>query len=380
MKILILSIEFPPGPGGLGMYAFETARTLCKLGCKVSIAASQAHAVKREIEEFNTSQPFEIHTFPYRGPFLWEAIERFSITRRLIHDFHPDLILSFGRQATWLGAIFKLTSNMRFVATGIGTEFLVRGFLKLLTLWAYQQCERIIFISHFTQSLATSHGFRFLHASVIPLGADEQLFKPGLHVDGLQTKLNLQNKRIILTVGQISERKAQDLVIRALPAVLAKFPQAVYLIVGLPTLQAKMQALAQELGVIDQIRFLGKVTSDELPYFYNLADVFVLASRHTDQGEAEGFGIVALEAALCGLPAVVAENTGLVEAILPDRTGLVVPQESPSAIADALIRLLSNEPLRQSMGNAARQAALEQGTWEKRTSELFKLLQETRRT
>jgi len=376
MKVLILSIEFPPGPGGLGTYAYQTASHLLQLGCQVVVATHQTHAPQDDIVEFNYHQVFPIYPLPFRGPIFIEAVERLVITMRAIRKHHPDLLIAFGRQAVWLGPCATQISKIPLIATGTGSEFLPREFHWVyLTRWAYRKVRKVIFISQFTQKLAANYGFQFTDSAIIPLGADDRLYHPGLPVDQLREKLNLLGKRIILTVGQVSQRKAQDIVLRAMPEILKRVPDAVYLIAGLPSLQQPFQALAAELGVTEQVRFLGVVDQEDLPLYYNLAEVFVLVSRQSGADEVEGFGIVVVEAALCGIPAVVADHSGLIEAILPDQTGLVVPQESPSATAEALLRLLMDEPLRNSMGQAARQYALEHATWGKRTSEFYKILQ-----
>ncbi len=75
----------------------------------------------------------------------------------------------------------------------------------------------------------------------------------------------------------------------------------------------------------------------ELPYFYNLADLFVLVSRRTSIGDVEGFGIVVTEAALCGTPSVVSRNSGLEETVIDRKTGLIVDQENPEDTASAII-------------------------------------------
>lgn len=375
LKIVILSIEYPPGPGGIGTYAYQTAKHLHQLGCSIQVASPQSFATREEIEEFNRSQPFLIQNFPDRGLFLLEAFERLYYTFKLVLKSKPDWVVTFGKKATWLGALVAWIGKVKLIATGSGSEFNVKEFLDtFLTKWAFRKAQKVIFNSEFTHSLAINKGFIFNESYVIPLGADDKVFRSGLSTDALRKRLNLQDKRVILTVGQLSERKAQDIVILALPEVLKKIPQAVYLIAGIPTLQDKLQALAEALGVSEQVRFLGKVPQDELPYLYNLAEVFVMVSRESKQGEVEGFGISVLEAALCGVPAIVSEGTGLIETIQPGQTGLVVPQESPADTAQALIYLLKNDALRKTMGEAARQFALQHGTWEKRCEEFFNCL------
>jgi phosphatidylinositol alpha-1,6-mannosyltransferase len=94
-----------------------------------------------------------------------------------------------------------------------------------------------------------------------------------------------------------------------------------------------------------------------------------MTSRYTSAGDFEGYGIAVLEAALCGKPAVVAANSGLLEAIVEGETGLSVPENDPARTADAIVSLLSNREHRMKMGNSARKQTLEERTWKHRTLE-----------
>ena len=368
-------MEFPPGPGGMGRYSYQIASFLTNQGWQVTVASVQTHASQEEVHLFNANQPFGIIPFPRLGPFWREATDRLYKTLKETQKNRPNLILAIGYQAVWLGACVSGLTGVPLAACGLGSEFSVRSLVDhFFTRQAFAKARLVIFISHFSQSLAAQNGFHTSHSEVIPIGADENLYKSGLLNPNLRERLKLNNKRVILTVGQVSERKAQDLVILAMPEILKVFPDVIYLLIGLPTRQRELEELAYRLGVSKQIYFMGVVPQVELTWYYNMADLFVLTSRQVHKGEVEGFGIVAVEAALCGLPAVVTEGTGLVEAVRPGETAMVVPQEDPQAIAQAVIQLLSDDDLRQRMGQSARSWALESSTWEIRLKELEKAL------
>jgi phosphatidylinositol alpha-1,6-mannosyltransferase len=190
----------------------------------------------------------------------------------------------------------------------------------------------------------------------------------------LRNHLRLGRSKVILTVGHVSKRKAQDVVIKALPRILQDCPNVKYLIVGLPIRREELKQLAKGLGVGDHVVFLGQVSQEELPYFYNLADVFVLVSRRT-ASQVEGYGIVTVEAALCGTPAVVSRNCGLEEAVVENETAFVVNPDDPEATAAAITQLLTDDDLRSRMGQAALHHAVEDATWEKRMREYDAILQ-----
>jgi phosphatidylinositol alpha-1,6-mannosyltransferase len=374
VKLLLLSIEFPPGPGGLGALAYQAALNLTRLGWQVCVATPQTHASQEEIEAFNQNQPFEILRFEYQGSFLLEAASRFAATSRRIARMRPDLLLSIGGQPTWLGAILSITQRLPLAAVGVGSEFLFAGAARQLTRLGFSRASQILFISNYTRQLALAAGIRAPVNSVIPLGADQAVFQPDLPTAHLRNALGLADARLLLTVGRVCERKAQDVVIRALPLVLEQQPDVRYVIVGLPVDQQKLEDLSRQVGVFDQVVFAGKVSQQELPEFYNLSDLFVLVSRRTNQGDVEGFGIAVLEAALCGKPAIVSRHSGLEETIINGETGLLVPPEDPQATAQAILKLLGDDDLRRRMGQAAMHNAQKFATWEKRISEYDRIL------
>lgn len=214
-------------------------------------------------------------------------------------------------------------------------------------------------------------GVRPRAGQVILNGADDAVFRVLLphEIDKFRSEVNLNGTLVLLTVGKVTERKGQDVVIRALPAILKEIPNTQYLIIGMPSRKEKFLKLAKELGVSKNVRFYGKVETSRVVQFLNCSDLFVLTSRCPPNGHFEGFGIAAVEAALCGKPAVVTNNSGLVEAISEGETGFAVPEENVPATADTILALLKDETLRRHMGEAARTRALREQTWHERVKD-----------
>ncbi len=121
--------------------------------------------------------------------------------------------------------------------------------------------------------------------------------------------------------------------IRAMPAIIKSVPTARYVVVGLPTFRSDYLALAQSLGVGDRVHFLGRVDNATLVKAYNACEIFIMPSRRAENGDVEGFGIAAIEAALCGRLAVVTSGSGLQEAVIDGQTGLCVPPNAPEELA-----------------------------------------------
>jgi phosphatidylinositol alpha-1,6-mannosyltransferase len=367
LKLIVISIEFPPGPGGLGTLAYQISNHLVKLDWQVAVASPQSFATNQDIELFNAQQPFEILSLNYKGPSVFEGTNRLIKILQLNRSFNPNVLIAIGWQSVWLGYLISLITDIPYIALGVGSEFQISSRIKRkLIRWSYQHADMVIFISQYTRNLAKDHGIHPRKEIIISLGADEDIFKPNLPTEYLHRQLNLSDSKVILTVGQVSERKGQDIVIKALPDILVDFPNTIYLIVGLPTNQTRLEQLADDLGVADHVIFTGKVPKNDLASIYNRADIFVLVSRSIKGGEVEGFGIAVVEAALCGIPAIVSNESGLVEAVVPDVTALVVDQDHPEMTSVAIKQLLANDQIRQEMGLAARRYALNQATWRQR--------------
>lgn len=366
MRLLFLSIEFPPGPGGIGNLAYQIASYLALVGHQVFVSTPQGYVSPSEIDRFNGDQTFSITRLKTVEPPPLEGLYRFIQAMRIVWKRRPDAIIAIGKQAVWLGAAVSLVAGIPLLAIGCGSEFLRSGSLgRFLTRWAFGRAHRLAAISEYTRSLMAAIGIDVSQTEIIPPGADANLYHPDLPTASLREQLVLGSKRVILTIGQVSERKAQDTVIRALPQILARCPDTHYLIVGLDTRRQELERLAESLGVYDHVTFMGRVSQDLLPYLYNLADLFVLVSRPSAD-EVEGFGIVAVEAALCATPAVVSNNCGLVEAVIENETALVVAPDDAEATAGAIAHLLLDDELRLRMGQAAFRYAVENATWETR--------------
>lgn len=153
----------------------------------------------------------------------------------------------------------------------------------------------------------------------------------------LVARHGLEGRRVVLTVGRLvaDERyKGHDRIIRAMPQVLRSVPEALYLVVGGGDDLPRLANIAREAGVVDKVAFAGSVAEDELPLYFNVADVFAMPST------GEGFGIVFLEAARCGLPVIGGNKDGSVDALADGAVGTVLDPDDSHALESALVAAL----------------------------------------
>ena len=377
-RLLLLSSEFPPGPGGIGTHAYQLARHLTARGWVVTVVTAQEYAPPAARAAFNRRQPFAVVPLTGRESG-WAAttVARLRTIRRAIRAARPDLLLATGRRALWLAAILDPLYRLPTVAVGHGSEFHSESAVaRALTGRAIAGAAAVVAVSDYTAGLVRAAG-RPRRLVVIPNAADGDRFRPmsASPLPGAPALLPPPGAPVLLTVGRVGDRKAQDVVIRALPRVLATHPNVVYVMAGIPEKQAAFTALAQELGVAHALRFTGAVDDDDLPALYNRATLFVLVSRRTAGGDVEGYGIVVQEAALCGVPAVVSRDCGLTEAIREGETGVSVPPDDPEATAAAIVALLDDDAARTCMGRRARELAA-RATWADRVADYDNLFRE----
>lgn len=168
---------------------------------------------------------------------------------------------------------------------------------------------------------------------LLPNCVDLAAFTPRPRNVSLARRYNLQDRRVLLTVGRLDGReryKGFDEVLEVLPRLVREEPGIVYVIVGDGDDRARLQAKAQALGVADRVVFAGYVSEAEKIDLYNLADVYVMP------GQGEGFGIVYLEAMACGVPAIGSTLDGSRDALRDGRLGRLVDPRDPEQLLQAI--------------------------------------------
>lgn len=379
MKLLILTSEFPPGPGGIGTHAFQLAQHLSKAGVTVQVIASQDYASPNEITHFNENLSFTVIK-PEKGSLRFlRGLSRAKRLRDEVLHFDPDLVLATGTRSAWICSIVLSEFKKPWCAVGHGTEFGSRkGLNALITRHAYNRANEIISVSEYTRQQVHEMGIVNPKSYVIYNGADEKSFyklQPR-ELKRIRQSTGADGKFILLTVGSLSDRKGQEVVIRALPEIHHILPNVEYWMAGMPFKKLELEKIAKSIGVEEHIRIWGRVDNNQLNDLYNASDLFVMTSRRMQDGDFEGYGIAVMEAALCGKPAVVSNGSGLEEAVIDGQTGLLVNQDDPAGTAKAILKLAQDEMLRKSMGEKANERTRNSYTWQQVTKKYMERFNE----
>jgi phosphatidyl-myo-inositol dimannoside synthase len=207
-------------------------------------------------------------------------------------------------------------------------------------------------------------------------GVDASVFQPGQGAE-IRRDVGLADRRVVVCVSRLMPRKGQDVLIRALPAVQKRVPDAALLIVGGGPARGSLERLATSTGVRESVAFTGSVPWDALPAYYGAGDVFAMPCRSRFRGlDVEGLGIVFLEAAACGLPVVAGDSGGAPDAVADGVTGRLVDGRSVAKVAEVVASLLEDPGHASVMGARGREWVEREWCWDAAAATLVGLFDE----
>jgi spore coat protein SA len=191
----------------------------------------------------------------------------------------------------------------------------------------------------------------------------------------LVKKLGLKNRKIILFVGRLIQRKGVHHLLLAMKKIKKKHPEAILLIVGsafygsdrITTYVKELHEMGKRMP--DHVRFIPYVSHEDIPKWFQLADVVAVPSS-----ENEAFGLVNIEAMATGIPVVATKAGGIKEIIEHEKTGfLIEPDAIDKELPLYLLRILENPELQRAMGERGTQRVMELFTWERTAEKRYAL-------
>jgi len=318
-----------------------------------------------------------VHTTPYAGADQFDAEQSFAITRswepallptpmvsrrveRLAELHRAELViwdpaLPVGHAAHWVNRPYAVVLHGAEVTVPgrlPGTRQLLRRVLRGASL--------VICAGRYSAAEAERAAGHPLPTVIVPPGVDTDRFRPldASERSSVRQELGIPvDAPLVVSVSRLVPRKGMDTLIRAASRLSERIPDVVVAIAGSGRDRARLEGLVASTGA--PVRLLGRVPDELLPGMYGASDVFSMSCRNRWAGlEQEGFGIVFVEAAAAGVPAVACDSGGSAEAVADGETGLVVRRPGdPLQVAEALADLIDDEPRRLEMGRRARARA-----------------------
>ena len=188
---------------------------------------------------------------------------------------------------------------------------------------------------------------------VIPNGVDIDKFKP-TEIDAFKSNLGLSNKKIILSIGRIEKEKGFQSIIKVFPDII-KTEDTILVILGIGSYLEQLKQLARDLNIEDYVIFAGHVNDNDLPKYYNLADLFVFPTLRL-----EGLPMVILEAMACGKPVIASRIGGIPTAIDHNKNGILIDPNNLYNLKNKILDVLVDERKAKTLGKMARLKAIEE--------------------
>jgi phosphatidyl-myo-inositol dimannoside synthase len=349
---LLVTNDFPPKIGGIQSLLWEWWRRL-------------------------PPDRFAVLTSPHAGAAAFDAAQPFRVerTREPVLLPHPWMVRRIDSLAGEIGAdlvVIDPALPLGLVGPSLarpydvvlhGAEVTVPGRLpgsRQAMGRVLRRARHIVSAGRYAAAEAQRAAGRSLPVTVVPPGVDVERFRPltGAERDAGRSRFGLPaDAELIVSISRLVPRKGFDVAIRAVARLAPIRPDLMLAIAGGGRDERRLRALASELGA--PVRFLGRVANDDLPLLYGSGDLFTMPCRARWGGlEQEGFGIVFVEAAACGVAQVAGDSGGAAEAVEDGVTGLVVHRpEDPAEVAEALEALLEDPARRSLMGKASRARA-----------------------
>lgn len=365
--VLVLTELFLPTKGGTAVWFAEVYR---RLGGK------EVHIVTADVPgaaEVDRLHPNRVHRLDLRR-VPWLKPESLGMYAKL---FAKSLWLALTQQPAAVHAGRALPEGLVAwaVARLSGRPVVIYAHGEELTTWgrggkykamrfALRHADTVIANSGYTQDELLRMDVPGACIVQINPGVDVERFRPGLACDDLRERIGLHpEQKLILSVGRLQRRKGFDMLVKSLSELVKRGVDAHYALIGIGEDQAYLAELARTHSVTDRVHFLGHVSADDLPRWYNACDVFAMPNREVN-GDTEGFGMVFLEAAACGKPAIAGVAGGTEAAVLEGETGFRVDGTQLEAVAGALRTLLSDGKLAALFGQNGYRRARAEFSWE----------------
>jgi phosphatidylinositol alpha-1,6-mannosyltransferase len=373
-RTLVITNDFPPRPGGIQTFGYEIVRRFEPDSVTVLTSDWDGAA------EFDAAQDFKV--IRANTKTLLPSKSTLAMAREIVVSENITRVL-FGAAAP-LGLLAsplrKLgVKNIVGMTQGHETGWAMTPGTKQALRKIGNDTDYLTYISEYTHkkiAKALSPEAASRMRRIVP-GVNVTEFSPTNSSFGnqLRAELGWTDRPVIVCVSRLMARKGQDELIRALPEVHETSPMASLIIVGEGPYRKDLESLVKKFGLEEFVHLTGKVSQGELSKWYAAGDIFAMPCRTRMGGwDVEGLGIVFLEGSATGLPVIVGDSGGAIDAVLDGETGYLVNGTNTSEIAQRISYLIANPDAAKRMGEAGRNWVSQEWTWDQNFKKLDGLL------
>ena len=350
-KTLLLTENFPPKEGGSGRWFWELYSRLPN--DKVLIVANDTP----EGREFDNTHELDIVRIELESTewglastkglgFYWETIRKVLklVKEHGIEEVHCGRVIPEGVIARAL----KLLAGARYNCFVHGEDVETAATSREHSLLVKNVCKNasmLICNSENTANIVRKLGFDSgSKCEVLHPGVDTSRFEVAAPDTSFRQKMGWSGKRVLLTVGRLQRRKGQDFLIKSMPALLNEFPDLFYAVVGRGECYDELISLVDQHELHDNVCVYPDMDDEALIKCYQQCDIFILPNRTIDN-DIEGFGMVLVEAQVCGKPVIAGDSGGTRETMNIGKTGHIIDCSSTENLLNGLSPILRNREI-----------------------------------
>ncbi|PWB52444.1 MAG: hypothetical protein C3F06_07765 [Candidatus Methanoperedenaceae archaeon] len=279
----------------------------------------------------------------------------------LIRKYKPDIL-----HAGWVqhyGFISALSGFHPLVIIPWGSDILIephKSILhRMLTKYALNRADMISCDARFVKDeIVRISGYPEEKIVVFPQGIDQKIFNENVDGMGIRENLGWKEKKILIMARTFKPVYGIEFFLQAMTEVVKKVPDVRVLMCGDGPLREEFIDFVIKNSLSEYIHFSGNVKNDDLPKYYNAADIYVSSSL------SDGTSLALLESMACGLPSVVTDVPAILEWVKDGENGFIVPRKDSKVLAEKLIELLNNDNMRREFGRKNLAIAKERANWD----------------
>ena len=352
-----------PEAGGAEVLVHEIFGRLANRGHRITLLCSgyKGGKLKEYIGGMRILRVGNQHNFNFVVPYVYRRRLSKNSYDAIVEDINkiPFFMPLFSNTCV-LPVLPHIFGATLFKQAPFPLALYVYSYEKLIP-FIYRNCK-ISVLSQSTKEDLIERGLPEENLQVIHPGVDRILYNTG---DGVAK----DSSPIILYVGRIKQYKCIDHVIRAMPRILHRVPDAQYLVAGTGDYLDSLRRLTSKLDLDDNVKFLGYISHDKKADLMRRANLLVYTSPK------EGWGLSVIEANACGTCAVASRSPGLKDAVVDKETGFLVEHGDIEALGEAIVKVLSNDALRGRLSRNAH-AWSQNFSWERAADETLELIEQ----
>lgn len=358
------------GVGGGEMYSFKVAMKLAEHGHDVTFFTGLFPGIRKNPMQIGR---LKIVYLPIK---IWKGFAQYAMMPSLLPSLLSggfDIVHSwqFPTAYTFVSGVAAKLRGTKFFVSHVGMTPGTSRSTKIFSRMNRGLVDKVIAL--------TDYGKRYYRGyvhdrklEVIYPGIDTDVY---FHERSRKIDAKFRGKRVILYAGRLIPSKGVDYIIRALPHVLKKYPNAVFVVIGQGHIKADLERMAEELGVRDKVFFTGYVEDADMRKYYSRADVFVLPPVYKDSwggrnAEPGGFGLVLAEAMVCDTPVVSTRVDTIPYWIKDGHNGFLCEPNDAVGLARKINLVFGNKRVRDRVVETAKKIVYDRYTLEKVADQL----------